>query len=128
MIRTDIAHRFRVQTSRTSQDDGVFHPAARATASPHCSPLGTIEAIREECHAAGQRSACPLRVPWGEKGRIGPWYEPLSLWRGHADGPLSGGPVLSGHDLPEEAPGEALAALSHCRGAAGSAGDDIAVA
>ncbi len=56
----------------------------------------------------GRRVQCPLLVLWGEKGRIGGWYDPLTLWREYCDGPVSGGPVPSGHYLAEEAPADVL--------------------
>lgn len=125
MIRADIEHWFRFQTSREPKDDGFFHPEARADYLAALNAPGTIEAICEDYRAAagldlehdresraeGRRIACPLLVLWGEKGKIGRWYEPLSVWRGYAEGPVSGGPVPSGHYLPEEAPEEVLAAL-----------------
>ncbi|HEY8611128.1 MAG TPA: alpha/beta hydrolase, partial [Roseomonas sp.] len=86
---------------------------------------GTVESICEDyraaagidlehdraSRAAGQRLRCPLLVLWGAKGKIGQWYQPLALWRDYADGPITGGPVNSGHYLAEEAPDEVLAAL-----------------
>jgi haloacetate dehalogenase len=50
-------------------------------------------------------------VLWGAKGKIGQWYRPIEVWRDYARGPVTGGAVNSGHYLPEEAPGEVLAAL-----------------
>jgi haloacetate dehalogenase len=65
-----------------------------------------------ESRAAGRKISCPLHVLWGEKGKIGVWYEPLDIWRRYAGGPLSGGPVPSGHYLAEEAPDAVLAAFA----------------
>ena len=59
--------------------------------------------------AQGQRIQCPLLVLWGAAGRIGGWYDPLTLWRGYSTGTVAGGPVPSGHYLAEEAPDEVLA-------------------
>jgi haloacetate dehalogenase len=125
MIRADLEHWFRFQTSREPKDDGFFHPEARADYLAALRTPGTVEAICEDYRAAagadldhdrasraeGRRLRCPLLVLWGEKGRIGQWYDPLAVWRGYADGPVTGGPVASGHYLPEEAPEEVLAAL-----------------
>ena len=61
--------------------------------------------------AAGAKIECPLLVLWGAKGRIGGWYEPLDLWRRYCSAEVTGGPVQSGHYLPEEAPEEVLAAF-----------------
>jgi haloacetate dehalogenase len=125
MIRADIEHWFRVQTSREPKDDAFFHAHARADYLAALHAPGTIEAICEDYRAAagidlehdrasrmaGARLRCPLLVLWGGSGRIGQWYDPLAVWRGYADGAVSGGPVASGHYLVEEAPEEVLAAL-----------------
>jgi haloacetate dehalogenase len=61
--------------------------------------------------AAGLKLACPLLVLWGEKGKIGRWYEPLALWRRYASGSVSGAAIESGHYLAEEAPAAVLERL-----------------
>ena len=61
--------------------------------------------------AEGRRIECPLLALWGAEGRIGGWYDPVSLWRQYANGPVSGHSVQSGHYLAEEAPEEVLAAV-----------------
>lgn len=135
MIRADIEGWFRFQTSREPKDDSFFHASARADYLAALHTAGTIEAICEDYRAAagldlahdresraeGRRIACPLLVLWGAKGKIGQWYEPLSVWQGYADGPVSGGPITSGHYLPEEAPEEVLAALLPFLGAGAEA-------
>ena len=132
MIRADIPGWFRFQTSREPKDDGFFHPAARADYLAALETPGTIGAICEDyraaagidlthdraSRAAGERVACPLLVLWGAKGKIGRWYDPLDVWRDHAAGAVSGGPIPSGHYLAEEAPEEVLAALLPFLGAA----------
>jgi haloacetate dehalogenase len=70
--------------------------------------------------AAGRRIACPVLVHWGaEEGAMSDG--PLVVWRRWA-GTVEGGPVPSGHFLPEEAP-EAVAAslLGFLAGGAGGA-------
>ena len=60
-----------------------------------------------EDRAAGRRIGCPVLVHWGaEEGAMSDG--PLLVWRRWADA-VEGGPVPSGHFLPEEAP-EAVAA------------------
>jgi len=125
MIRRDVEDWFDLHTSREPKDRGFFHPDARADYLAALHLPGTVEAICEdyraaagidlahdrESRAAGLRIRAPLRVLWGAKGKIGAWYDPLSLWRGYAEDEVSGGPVPSGHYLAEEAPAEVLAAM-----------------
>jgi haloacetate dehalogenase len=125
MILRDVEDWFDLHTSREPKDRGFFHPEARADYLAALREPGTVEAICEDyraaatidlahdraSRAAGQRLACPLLALWGAKGKVGVWYEPLAVWRGYAGGPVTGGPVESGHYLPEEAPEEVLAAL-----------------
>ena len=70
-----------------------------------------------ESRAAGRKIGCPLLVLWGEKGKIGTWYEPLALWRQYCAKAVTGGAVPSGHYLAEEAPEAVLAALKPFLGA-----------
>jgi haloacetate dehalogenase len=125
MILRDVEDWFDIQTSREPKDRGFFHPAARADYLAALHEPGTVEAICEDyraatsidlehdraSRAAGRRVACPLLALWGAKGKVAEWYEPLEVWRGYADGPVTGGAVNSGHYLPEESPEEVLAAL-----------------
>jgi haloacetate dehalogenase len=125
MIARDVEDWFDIQTSREPKDRGFFHPEARADYLAALRQPGTVEAICEDyraaaaidlehdraSRAAGQRIGCPLLALWGAKGKVGAWYEPLAVWRAYAAADVSGGPVASGHYLPEEAPQEVLAAL-----------------
>jgi haloacetate dehalogenase len=61
--------------------------------------------------AAGDKVRCPMLVLWGEKGKIGQWYDPLAIWRQYCVGEVAGHGVPSGHYLAEEAPEAVLAAL-----------------
>jgi haloacetate dehalogenase len=113
---------FQAHTSREPKDDGFFHPLARADYLAHVKDPAMIRGMCEDYRAAttidlvddrksraeGRRIQCPLLVLWGSKGKIGQWYDALAVWRGYADGPVSGGPVASGHYLAEEAPEEVL--------------------
>ena len=61
--------------------------------------------------AAGRRLRMPLLALWGERNRVThEFFDTLAEWREVADD-VRGGPVASGHYLPEEAPGPTLAAL-----------------
>jgi haloacetate dehalogenase len=58
---------------------------------------------------AGRRIGCPVLVHWGdEEGAMSDG--PLPVWRRWADD-VRGGPLASGHFLPEEAPAELTASL-----------------
>jgi haloacetate dehalogenase len=56
---------------------------------------------------AGRRIACPVLVHWGSEDMP---ESPLPVWRRWA-GDVRGGPLRSGHFLPEEAPEELSASL-----------------
>jgi haloacetate dehalogenase len=62
-----------------------------------------------EDRRAGRRIDCPVLVHWGAaEGAMSDG--PLRVWRGWADA-VQGGPLPSGHFIPEEAPDELLASL-----------------
>jgi haloacetate dehalogenase len=72
----------------------------------------TIDLVHDrQSREAGHRVACDTLVLWGEKGKIGTWYEPLTVWAPYVAGRVSGAPIPSGHYLAEEAPEATLAAL-----------------
>jgi haloacetate dehalogenase len=64
----------------------------------------------DESFDAGQRIECPLLVLWGTQGLVGAGYDPLGIWREYA-AHVRGHAVPTGHFVPEEAPGQVLAAL-----------------
>ena len=116
---------FRAHTSREPKNAGFFHPDALADYLAAAHDPANIAGMCEDYRAAatidlvhdrisrslGQRVTCPMLVLWGQKGKIGGWYDPLTLWREYATGDVSGGPVPSGHYLAEEAPDDVLAHL-----------------
>ena len=55
-------------------------------------------------HGPDRRIACPVMLVWGTRGRIGGWYDPRALWREGVEGEIDGGPIESGHFIPEESP------------------------
>jgi haloacetate dehalogenase len=62
-----------------------------------------------EDREAGRRIGCPVLVHWGaEEGSLSDG--PLRVWRGWAES-VEGGPLRSGHFIPEEAPEELVASL-----------------
>lgn len=111
----------------TREDAPYFHPEAVADYLRMGSGFG-----QEAVHAlppdrAGQglpvalgrrtRITCPTLVMWGTGGRIGGWYDPLSLWRLCVDAEVSGGPLPGGHFLAEESPDAVAAAFRSFFGA-----------
>jgi haloacetate dehalogenase len=109
---------FHYHTSRSPRPADLFHPEALedylAAARRPETITGMCEDYRaaagidlehdRESRAAGQKVCCPMLALWGEKGKIGQWYDALAIWRGYVAGTVTGGPVASGHYLPEEAP------------------------
>lgn len=126
MIERDIEDWFDLHISREPKDRGFYHPEARADYLVALKAPGTVSAICEDyraatgidlehdraSRAARQKITCPLLALWGAKGKIGQWYAPLDVWGTYAAGPISGGPVPSGHYLAEEAPEAVLEALA----------------
>lgn len=114
---------FHAHVRRDGKPPGFFHPDALAD---YLAAARTPEAVTGMCEdyraaasldlvhdrasrAEGQRVRCPMLVLWGARGRIGGWYDALAIWRRYCAADVQGGPVGSGHYLPEEAPGEVLA-------------------
>lgn len=116
---------FRAHTNREPKDDGFFHPDAladylAAARDPEmirgmCEDYraaATIDLIHDrESREAGRRIGCPLLAMWGSKGKIGAWYDPVSIWERYCDGPVTGRAIDTGHYLAEEDPDATLAAL-----------------
>jgi haloacetate dehalogenase len=72
----------------------------------------TIDLVHDrDSRAAGRKVQCPLHVMWGAKGKIGQWYEPLSIWRAYCSNTVTGGPIDTGHYLAEERPQDVIAAF-----------------
>ena len=61
-----------------------------------------------EDRKAGRTIACPVLVHWGSE--EGAMSDSLEVWRRWADW-VEGGPLPSGHFIPEEAPQELTASL-----------------
>lgn len=60
---------------------------------------------------AGKKITCPTLVMWGTKGVVGKHFDVERIWHQWCDQPQFA-PMPSGHFIPEEAPGDALAALN----------------
>ncbi len=65
----------------------------------------TLDYQHDEADRGKRRIECPVLALWADGGAVADWYRPLELWRDWADD-VRGGPVTSGHFLPEEAPDE----------------------
>jgi haloacetate dehalogenase len=118
---------WRAHTSREPKPAGFF--AAEALAD-YLAAARNPDMIRGMCEdyraaasidlehdrasrSAGQKIQCPLLVLWGAKAKIETWYDALAIWRRYCAGPVSGGPVASGHYLAEEAPEAVLSQLQN---------------
>lgn len=62
--------------------------------------------------AAHKKIGCPTLVMWGERGVVGKHFDVRKIWDGWCEQPQFSA-MPSGHFIPEEAPGEALAALNN---------------
>lgn len=65
----------------------------------------TLDYEHDEADRGQRRITCPTLALWSASGALAAWYEPLEVWRQWADD-VDGGPIASGHFLPEEAPEE----------------------
>ncbi len=83
----------------------VADAAAMATLDAAYRRAAELDAILDRIdRSAERRIACPTLVLWGAAGTIGGWYDPVTLWREHATGPVGGRAVEAGHFLAEEQP------------------------
>src|SRR5215212_5287095 len=60
---------------------------------------------RDEADRGRRKISCSVLALWAHDGPVANWYDPLEVWRAWADD-VQGGPIRSGHFLPEEAPEE----------------------
>jgi len=87
----------------------------RATCEDYRAGAMIDDALDEADRAAGNKIQCPVLFLWGAKRgfggpKSGDDASPLDAWRGWA-ADVTGGPVDTGHFLPEEAPGEVVSRL-----------------
>ncbi len=109
---------WRQHTTRPPLGADLFHPEALADYLAAVRQPDMVRGMCEDYRAAttvdlehdrtsrdaGLKVACPLLALWGSQGKIGRWYDALAIWQSYASGPVTGGPVESGHYLAEEAP------------------------
>jgi haloacetate dehalogenase len=60
---------------------------------------------------AGKKLHCPVLALWGERGTVHRLFRPLEEWRRVCECRVEGGPLASGHYLPEEVPDAVAASL-----------------
>jgi haloacetate dehalogenase len=89
----------------------AFTPEAiSAWCSDYRAAFHLDRAIDAADRAAGRTIGCPVLVHWGaEEGAMSDG--PLDVWRGWADD-VQGGPLRSGHFIPEEAAGDLTTSLT----------------
>jgi haloacetate dehalogenase len=105
-----------------SAEPSAIGPEARSEYAAAFSDPRSLHAICEEYRAAmtldraydeldrgRRRIQCPVLALWAAEGALKDW-DVLRIWGEWADD-VTGHPLACGHFLPEEAPGEVLAAL-----------------
>ncbi len=84
----------------------------------------TIDLVHDRMsRAEGRRVQCPMLVLWGEKGKVGGWYDPVAIWRDYCAAEVTGAGIDSGHFLAEEAPTAVIEELERFFGARSHAND-----
>ena len=122
---------FHAHTAREPKSTDFFHPDALADYLAAAEDPEMISGMCEDYRAAasidlehdrisraeGKRVECPMLILWGAKGKIGGWYDPVTLWQQYCRTTVTGHPVPSGHYLAEEAPLSVLEAVTPFLGA-----------
>jgi haloacetate dehalogenase len=76
----------------------------------------TLDRANDDADSEGHPIKCPVLALWSERGAVAEWYEPLDIWREWA-GDVRGGPLPSGHFIPEELPEQLADAIVAFSGA-----------
>jgi haloacetate dehalogenase len=125
LIGADPEFFLREKLRGSSQGHWIFRDAALAEYLRCWRDPRTIHASCEDYRAAasidlehdradraeGRRVTCPVLALWGARGTVHRNFRPLDEWRLVCEGEVSGGPLASGHYLPEEVPAAVLEAL-----------------
>ncbi|MBN9280375.1 MAG: alpha/beta hydrolase [Hyphomicrobium sp.] len=110
-----VESRFRRATLAKSSD--VIHPVAMADYIDMLAHADRVHATCEDYRSehrvdlvldqndrdAGTRISCPVQVLWATEGSLAEIADPLAVWAPWC-AHLSGGPIESGHFIPEENP------------------------
>ncbi len=113
---------FFAHTSREKKEKNFFSQEALNDYLECVKNPETINAICEDYRAAAsidliddkisRENKIKIRVPilvlWGKKGKIGQWYEPLSIWKEYCSQEVKGYGIDTGHYLAEENPEEII--------------------
>jgi haloacetate dehalogenase len=113
---------FFAHTSREKKKDDFFSPKALNDYLECVKNPETINAICEDYRAAASidliddkisrenkiKIKIPILILWGKKGKIGQWYEPLSIWEEYCHKKVIGYGIDTGHYLAEENPEEII--------------------
>ncbi len=84
----------------------------RAMLEDYRAGLGVDRAADDADRIAGRRVGCPTMVLWSTRDDLEFLYgDVLSVWRPWVAGPLTGGPIESGHHMAEDAPDQLAARL-----------------
>ena len=60
----------------------VHDPAAITGMCEDYRAAATIDLVHDRMsRAEGRQVQCPMLVLWGEKGKVGGWYDPVAIWR-----------------------------------------------
>lgn len=102
----------------TSRQTNIFTPEAYTEYVTSLEREHAVRSICEDYRAAatidmehdrasresGQKLTMPVKVLWGEKGKLGKWYDPLEVWTNYCEMEVIGHSIDCGHYMAEEAP------------------------
>ena len=90
----------RAEYARALRDPATVHAICEEYRA-----AATLDCEHDEADRGRRKISCPVLALWAHNGAVANWYDPLEVWREWADD-VQGGPIRSGHFLPEEAPEE----------------------
>ena len=113
---------FFAHTSREKKKKDFFSPKALNDYLECVKNPETINSICEDYRAAASidliddkisrenkiKIKIPILILWGKKGKIGQWYDPLSIWKEYCSQEVKGYGIDTGHYLAEENPEEII--------------------
>ncbi len=125
LIMSDPETWFFAHTNREPKDRDFFAPQALEDYLTAIRDWGMVHGMCEDYRAAAgidlqhdrenraaqNRITCDLHVMWGEKGKIGQWYDAQAIWAEYCDGHVTSQAINTGHYLPEEDPDAVVNAI-----------------